>query len=75
MDASILVLKELPGGGSSGELHNRFKETVHVKYVWTPRKFSSIACTGCGRCNRGSIGHISKNEIFMELSKHSVNAG
>ena len=32
-----------------------------------PEKFSSLACTGCGRCIDACIGKINKNEIFMEL--------
>jgi sulfhydrogenase subunit beta (sulfur reductase) len=51
------------------ELHNRFKNRYLCKYVWKPGKFSSIACTGCGRCIETCIGKINKNEIFMELDK------
>jgi ferredoxin len=57
------------------ELHNRFKNRYLCKYVWKPQKFGSIACTGCGRCIDACIGHISKNEILMELAKLKVNAG
>lgn len=58
-----------------GELHNRFRNRYMCKYVWRPRKFNSTACTGCGRCIEACIGHISKNEIFLDLVKHSVDAG
>ncbi len=51
------------------ELHNRFKNRYLCKYVWKPRKFGSIACTGCGRCIEACIGRINKNEIFIELGK------
>jgi ferredoxin len=51
------------------ELHNRFKNRYMCKYVWKPKKFNSLACTGCGRCIEACIGKISKNEIFMELIK------
>jgi sulfhydrogenase subunit beta (sulfur reductase) len=57
------------------ELQNRFKNRYMCKYVWKAKKFSSIACTGCGRCIEACIGQINKNEIFMELSKDEVNAG
>jgi sulfhydrogenase subunit beta (sulfur reductase) len=57
------------------ELHNRFKNRYMCKYVWRPRKFSSHACTGCGRCIEACIGKINKNEIFRELVKKPVNAG
>ena len=49
-------------------LHNRFKNRYMCKYVWKPEKFSSVACTGCGRCIEACIGKISKNELFMELT-------
>jgi sulfhydrogenase subunit beta (sulfur reductase) len=51
------------------ELYNRFKNRYMCKYVWKPEKFSSLACTGCGRCIESCIGKINKNEIFMELVK------
>jgi sulfhydrogenase subunit beta (sulfur reductase) len=51
------------------ELHNRFRNRYMCKYAWKPVKFSSIACTGCGRCIEACIGKINKNEIFMELAK------
>ncbi len=57
------------------ELHSRFKNRYMCKYVWKPRKFSSHACTGCGRCIEACIGKINKNEIFTELVKQPVNAG
>jgi ferredoxin len=56
------------------ELHNRFRNRYMCKYAWKPIKFSSPACTGCGRCIEACIGQINKNEIFMELAKHTVNA-
>jgi sulfhydrogenase subunit beta (sulfur reductase) len=57
------------------ELHNRFRNRYMCKYLWKPRKFSSPACTGCGRCIDACIGRINKNEIFAELIKQPVNAG
>jgi sulfhydrogenase subunit beta (sulfur reductase) len=51
------------------ELHNRFRNRYMCKYIWKPEKFSSLACTGCGRCIEACIGKINKNEIFMELAK------
>ncbi|NSW95081.1 MAG: 4Fe-4S dicluster domain-containing protein [Bacteroidales bacterium] len=51
-----------------GELHRRFRNRYMCKYVWKPVKFSSIACTGCGRCIEACIGKINKNELFMELA-------
>jgi sulfhydrogenase subunit beta (sulfur reductase) len=51
------------------KLHTRFKNRYMCKYVWKPQKFSSIACTGCGRCIEACIGKINKNELFIELSK------
>jgi ferredoxin len=50
------------------ELPKRFRNRYMCKYVWKPEKFSSIACTGCGRCIEACIGKINKNEIFMELA-------
>jgi len=50
------------------ELHSRFRNRYMCKYVWKPHKFSSIACTGCGRCIEACIGKINKNELFMELT-------
>jgi len=49
------------------ELHTRFRNRYMCKYAWKPEKFSSIACTGCGRCIEACIGKINKNELFMEL--------
>jgi len=51
------------------ELHLRFRNRYMCKYVWKPEKFSSIACTGCGRCIEACIGKINKNELFLELAK------
>lgn len=51
------------------ELKKRFRNRYMCKYVWKPEKFGSLACTGCGRCIESCIGKISKNELFMELSK------
>jgi len=50
------------------ELPGRFRNRYMCKYVWKPEKFSSIACTGCGRCIEACIGKINKNELFIELS-------
>jgi sulfhydrogenase subunit beta (sulfur reductase) len=49
------------------ELHNRFRNRYMCKYSWKPSKFSSPACTGCGRCIEACIGKINKNELFIEL--------
>ena len=50
------------------ELPHRFRNRYMCKYVWKPQKFSTIACTGCGRCIEACIGRINKNELFMELT-------
>jgi sulfhydrogenase subunit beta (sulfur reductase) len=55
------------------DLHDRFRNRYMCKYVWKPGKFSSSACTGCGRCIEGCIGKINKNEMFMELVKSTGN--
>lgn len=56
------------GEDSLFELHNRFRNRYMCKYVWKPEKFSSLACTGCGRCIEACIGKINKNELFRELA-------
>jgi sulfhydrogenase subunit beta (sulfur reductase) len=56
------------GEDSLGELSIRFRNRYMCKYVWKPQKFSSIACTGCGRCIEACIGKINKNELFKELA-------
>ncbi len=56
------------GEDSLFELPNRFRNRYMCKYVWRPQKFSSLACTGCGRCIEACIGNINKNELFMELT-------
>lgn len=48
-------------------LHDRFRNRYFCKYVWKPEKFSSVACTGCGRCIEACLGRINKNELFLEL--------
>jgi ferredoxin len=50
------------------ELSTRFRNRYFCKYVWKPRKFKSLACTGCGRCIEACIGKINKNELFRELA-------
>lgn len=50
------------------ELPKRFRNRYMCKYVWKPMKFSSLACTGCGRCIEACIGKINKNELFKELA-------
>lgn len=52
------------------ELPLRFKNRYQCKYVWKPKKFKSIACTGCGRCIDACIGKISKNELLEELASY-----
>ncbi|MFA5819069.1 MAG: 4Fe-4S dicluster domain-containing protein [Bacteroidales bacterium] len=71
MDACQYPGFERVAGGEDAlfELHNRFRNRYMCKYVWKPGKFSSLACTGCGRCIEACIGKINKNEIFMELAK------
>lgn len=56
------------GEDSLGELPSRFRNRYMCKYVWKPQKFSSLACTGCGRCIEACIGKINKNELFKELA-------
>lgn len=56
------------GEDTLGELPSRFRNRYMCKYVWKPQKFSSIACTGCGRCIEACIGKINKNELFKELA-------
>ena len=56
------------GEDSLSELPNRFRNRYMCKYAWKPEKFSSIACTGCGRCIEACIGKINKNELFIELA-------
>jgi ferredoxin len=50
------------------ELHKRFSNRYMCKYVWKPKDFESIACTGCGRCIECCIGDINKNELLIELA-------
>jgi hypothetical protein len=71
MDACQYPGFERVAGGEDAlfELHTRFKNRYLCKYVWKPSKFSSLACTGCGRCIDSCLGKISKNELFMELIK------
>jgi ferredoxin len=71
MDACQYPGFERVAGGEDAlfELHNRFRNRYMCKYAWKPGKFSSHACTGCGRCIEACIGKINKNEIFMELAK------
>ncbi len=49
-------------------LSERFRNRYMCKYVWKPERFSSLACTGCGRCIEACIGRINKNDLFMELA-------
>lgn len=56
------------GEDSLFDLPGRFRNRYMCKYVWKPEKFSSIACTGCGRCIEACIGKINKNELFIELA-------
>ncbi len=74
MDACQYPGFERVAGGEDGlhELHNRFKNRYMCKYVWKPEKFASPACTGCGRCIEACIGKINKNELFTELSQHTI---
>lgn len=51
--------------------HIRFRNRYMCKYVWKPECFSSIACTGCGRCIDSCIGNINKNKIFTEMAEVS----
>lgn len=71
MDACQYPGFERVAGGEDAlfELRKRFKNRYMCKYVWKPEKFSSLACTGCGRCIEACIGKINKNELFTELAK------
>lgn len=70
MDACQYPGFERVAGGEDAlfELPHRFRNRYMCKYVWRPQRFSSPACTGCGRCIEACIGRISKNELFMELT-------
>lgn len=70
MDACQYPGFERVAGGEDAlfELPHRFKNRYMCKYVWKPQKFTSLACTGCGRCIEACIGKINKNELFMELT-------
>jgi sulfhydrogenase subunit beta (sulfur reductase) len=69
MDACQYPGFEKVAGGEDGlfELQFRFRNRYMCKYSWKPAKFSSTACTGCGRCIEACIGRINKNELFTEL--------
>ena len=69
MDACQYPGFERVAGGEDAlfELHNRFRNRYMCKYVWKPKKFKALACTGCGRCIEACIGKINKSEIFREL--------
>jgi sulfhydrogenase subunit beta (sulfur reductase) len=56
------------GEDSLKEISARFKNRYMCKFIWKPRRFGTIACTGCGRCIEACIAKISKNELIMELS-------
>ncbi len=70
MDACQYPGFERVAGGEDAlfELPHRFRNRYMCKYVWRPQKFSSLACTGCGRCIEACLGKINKNELFMELT-------
>jgi ferredoxin len=55
------------GEDSLKDLSIRFKNRYMCKFIWKPKRFNSVACTGCGRCIEACIGKISKNELIMEL--------
>jgi sulfhydrogenase subunit beta (sulfur reductase) len=69
MDACQYPGFERVAGGEDAlqELTHRFRNRYMCKYLWKPKKYKSIACTGCGRCIEACIGKINKNELFMEL--------
>jgi ferredoxin len=71
MDACQYPGFERVAGGEDGlfELHHRFRNRYMCKYVWKPERFSSPACTGCGRCIEACIGKINKNELLLEISR------
>jgi ferredoxin len=71
MDACQYPGFERVAGGEDAlhELPQRFRNRYMCKYLWKPRKYKSLACTGCGRCIEACIGKINKNELFRELAK------
>jgi sulfhydrogenase subunit beta (sulfur reductase) len=71
MDACQYPGFERVAGGEDvlNELPDRFRNRYMCKYVWKPRKYKSIACTGCGRCIDSCIGKINKNELFIGLAQ------
>jgi sulfhydrogenase subunit beta (sulfur reductase) len=71
MDACQYPGFERVAGGEDvlNELPNRFRNRYMCKYVWRPKTYKSIACTGCGRCIDACLGKINKNELFKELSQ------
>jgi sulfhydrogenase subunit beta (sulfur reductase) len=71
MDACQYPGFERVAGGEDAlyELAGRFRNRYMCKYVWKPEKFSSPACTGCGRCIEACIGKISKNELLIEIAR------
>jgi sulfhydrogenase subunit beta (sulfur reductase) len=71
MDACQYPGFERVAGGEDvlHELSNRFRNRYMCKYVWRPKKYKSLACTGCGRCIDSCLGKINKNELFKELAR------
>jgi sulfhydrogenase subunit beta (sulfur reductase) len=71
MDACQYPGFERVAGGEDvlHEVFVRFRNRYLCKYLWKPKKYKSLSCTGCGRCIEACIGKINKNEIFMELAK------
>jgi ferredoxin len=71
MDACQYPGFERVAGGEDvlHEISVRFRNRYMCKYIWKPRKYKSLSCTGCGRCIEACIGKINKNELFMELAK------
>lgn len=70
LDACQYPAFERVAGGEDNLHHlpKRFKNRYFCKYVWKPEKFTSLACTGCGRCIEACIAKINKNELFREFA-------
>ena len=73
-DACIYAGFSRMAGGSSPRLGimERFRHRYLHKLEYYPKNFGFEACTGCGRCIEGCMGHIDMRNVLKKLDELKI---
>jgi ferredoxin len=63
------------GANPRKEVTSRFAHRVECKFVYSPERFGSRGCFGCGRCIDACLGGIDFKDVLMRLSSAQFGVG